>query len=144
MYMAQDHLGVLRLVLLIGCLCPSEVVKQSDTFPVGAKSLKETINCHPSEFQSGQGNGGGKIFSTRLRLWASIFSFLNRWIILWIELPWTENLANAWARHMETLDNYFNLFGSHQQCIPWSPPLDIEPATTECSAETLPVSHLST
>ena len=31
---------------------------------------------------------------------------------------------------------------SHQQCIPWSPPLEIKPVTTECKAETLPLQSI--
>ena len=69
------------------------------------------------------------------------FSFLSRGIILWIELPWPEDPATTYARHAETLDSYFDLIRSHQQCIPWSPPLEIEPATTDCRAETLQPSH---
>ena len=34
-------------------------------------------------------------------------------------------------RHTETQDSCFDLIRSHQQYIPWSPPLEIEPATTE-------------
>ena len=71
----------------------------------------------------------------------STFSFLRKGIILWIKLPWHENPANTYARHTETLDSCFNLIRSHQQCIPWSPPLEIKPATTDCSAETLQLSH---
>ena len=33
------------------------------------------------------------------------------------------------------------LLGHHQQCISWSLPLEIEPVTTECRAETLPQSQ---
>ena len=51
----------------------------------------------------------------------SISSFLSRGIILWIELP--ENPANTYERHTETLDGCFDLIRSHQQYIPWSPPL---------------------
>ena len=61
------------------------------------------------------------------------FLFLSRGIILWIELPWPENSMNTYAGHSETLDSCFDLIRSHQQCIPWSPPLEIEPATTHCS-----------
>ena len=50
---------------------------------------------------------------------------------MWIKLPWLENLVNTYARHTETLDSSFDLIRSHQQCMPWSPPLQIEPATTE-------------
>ena len=59
--------------------------------------------------------------------------------LLWIELLWPENPANTCVWHMEILDRCFDLIRSHQQCIPWSPPV-----TTECRAETLPLSHQST
>ena len=59
------------------------------------------------------------------------FSFLSKGIILWIELTWPENLANTDARHTETLERCFDLVKSQQQCIPWSPPLETKPATTE-------------
>ena len=49
--------------------------------------------------------------------------------------------ANTCAEHTETLDSCFDLISSHQQHIPWPPPLEIEPATTECRAETLPLSR---
>ena len=49
------------------------------------------------------------------------FYFLNRGIILWIELRWPENPANTYPWHTETLDSCFDLIRSHQQCIPWSP-----------------------
>ena len=49
------------------------------------------------------------------------FTFLSWGIILWIELPRTENPVTTCARHTETLDSCFDLFRSHQQCIPWSP-----------------------
>ena len=55
---------------------------------------------------------------------------------MWIELPWPENLANTYMRHRETLDSCFNLIRSHQQCY-----TVIAPATTECRAKTLPLSH---
>ena len=68
-----------------------------------------------------------------------LFDFL-----LWIELLWPENPANTYARHTGTLDSSFDLIRSHQQCIPWSPPQEIEPATTDCRAETLQLSQQST
>ena len=33
---------------------------------------------------------------------------------------------------MRTLNSCFDLIGFHQQCIPGSPPLEVEPATPEC------------
>ena len=52
-----------------------------------------------------------------------------------------ENTANTYTWYTETLDCCFDLTRSHQQCIPWFPPLEVEPATTDCSAETLQLSH---
>ena len=66
--------------------------------------------------------------------------FFSRGIILWIELPWPKNLANPYARYTETLDSCFDLIWLHQQCIPWSPTLEIESATTDCRVETLQLS----
>ena len=42
------------------------------------------------------------------------------------------------------LDSCFDHIRSHQQCILWSPPLEIEPATTESRAEKLLLGHPST
>ena len=50
---------------------------------------------------------------------------------MWIELPGPENPVNTHARHTEILDSCFDLIRSHQQCIPWFPSMEIEPATTE-------------
>ena len=52
-----------------------------------------------------------------------VYFSLSRGIILWIELPWPENLVNTYTRHMETQDSCFDLIRSHKQCIRWSPPL---------------------
>ena len=52
-----------------------------------------------------------------------------------------ENSANTYTRHTETLDSYFDLIRSYQQCILWSPPLEIKPVTTDCRAETLQLSQ---
>ena len=57
-------------------------------------------------------------------VWTAYFSFLSRGIILWIELPWPENLPNTYARHTETLDSCFDLMRFYQQSIPWPSPLD--------------------
>ena len=68
--------------------------------------------------------------------------FLSRGIILWIELLWSENPANIYAQHTETLF-CFDLIRSHQQCIPWFPPQEIKPVTTDWRAETQQLSHQS-
>ena len=65
------------------------------------------------------------------------------WVYLRIDLRWLENPVNTYARHTETLDSCFDHIWSHQQCIPWSPPLEIKPVTTDCRAETLQLSHQS-
>ena len=66
--------------------------------------------------------------------------FMSYQPLRWMELPWLENPANTYARHSETLDSCFDLIRTHQQCIPLSPPLEIEPATTDCRAESLQLS----
>ena len=48
------------------------------------------------------------------------------YLVLWIELSWPENPANTYVRHTETLDSCFDLIRSHQQYIPWSPPVEID------------------
>ena len=70
----------------------------------------------------------GWFFYTQLNAFTYLYLI---WIILWIELLWSENPATTNARHMETLDSCFDFFWSHQQCILWSPPLEIEPPTIE-------------
>ena len=56
----------------------------------------------------------------------------------------TRKSGNHCVRHTEPLNNCFNLIKFHQQCIVWSPPLKVEPATTECRPRTLPLSYWST
>ena len=51
-------------------------------------------------------------------MFRSMFSFLSRGIILWIELPWLENPVNTYIWHTETLDTCFDLIRSHQLYIP--------------------------
>ena len=46
------------------------------------------------------------------------------------------------SEHLRTTyGNIGQLFRPHQQCIPWSPPLEIEPATRDCKAKTLQLSQ---
>ena len=44
-------------------------------------------------------------------------------------------MARKFGKHLhvtsKTLNSYSDLIGSLQQCVPRSPPLEIEPATTE-------------
>ena len=60
-----------------------------------------------------------------------------RGIILWIELQWPKSPAHIYVRNTETLDSCFDFIRSHQQCITWSPPLQIEPASKNSRADTL-------
>ena len=55
----------------------------------------------------------------------------------WIELP--ENPANTCAWYTETLDSYLDFFMSYQKWTPLFTPQEIEPATTERRAKTLPL-----
>ena len=61
-----------------------------------------------------------------------------------IEVPRPDNPTNTRVRHKEMLNNCFDLIVSHQQGIPGSLPLEIEPVTGECRAETLPLSQPTT
>ena len=53
----------------------------------------------------------------------------------------TKSELNTDTRHTETHDNSFDLLRSQQQCIPWSPPLETEPVTTDCRAESIQLSR---
>ena len=66
---------------------------------------------------------------------AIISSFILNWI------PMTRKSGKPYTQHTETLDSFFTLIKSHQQCITWSPPLEIELVTTDCRAETLQLSQ---
>ena len=72
-----------------------------------------------------------------------MYIFFKERDYIFIELPRRENPTNPYARHTETLDNCFDLIRSHQQCIRWSPTLDIEQATTDCKAKIMKLSHQS-
>ena len=70
---------------------------------------------------------------------------------IWIEELYYTNWITMTSKsgkyfHMKygTLDSCFDLIRSHQQHMLWSLPLEIEPATTESRAETLPLDHRST
>ena len=63
-------------------------------------------------------------------------------IISWIAMTRKSGKHCVW--HMEPLDSCFDFIRSHRQNVPWSPPLKIEPATTECWAKTLLLSYWST
>ena len=62
----------------------------------------------------------------------------------WIELPWPENPVNNYARHTETLGNFFDFIRSHKQYIPRSHSLEIEPTTTEPKLYNSPISPYRT
>ena len=68
------------------------------------------------------------------------FFFFYYWnnFINWITM--TRKSSKRW--HM-TYRNTRQLFRPHQQCIPWSKPLEIKPATTDCRAKTLQLNHKS-
>ena len=56
----------------------------------------------------------------------------------------TRKSSKHCVRHTEPLDSCFDFIRSHQLCIPWSSPLEIESTTTECRVETLPLNYWST
>ena len=69
------------------------------------------------------------------------FSFLNKYLNCELNYHDQKIQTNTCAQHTETLESCFDLIRSYQQCIPWSPTLEIEPTTRECRAETLPLSR---
>ena len=80
-------------------------------------------------------------------LYIYIYIYSTFWIeglyyINWITM--TRKSGKHFHATYRTLDSCFDLIRFHQQCIPWSPLLEIEPATTESRAETLPLGHQST
>ena len=70
-------------------------------------------------------------------------SYLCIYIIMngYIKLEITMTRKSGTRLHVtyRALNSCFDLIRSHQQCTPWSPPLDIEPQYAE--AETLPLCH---
>ena len=64
-------------------------------------------------------------FSTDSYLNIYIVDFLNRGIIYWITMTRKSSKHCGW--HKEPLDSCFNLIRSYQQCISWSPLMEIEP-----------------
>ena len=50
------------------------------------------------------------------------------YLVNWITIT---RKSGKHLRMTETVDSCFDLIRSHQQCIPWSPPLEIEPATKD-------------
>ena len=91
----------------------------------GTRLPKRIRNAHPRNYYDIEGKDIDVYFS-----------FLSWGIIFWIEWPWPENPMNTYAWHTETLDSCFNFIRSHQQCIPWSPPLEFE-SVTEFSGQSL-------
>ena len=57
----------------------------------------------------------------------SIFPLKEVWLneidFLWIELPWPKNPVNTYVQDTEKLDSCLDFIESHQQRIPWSPPI---------------------
>ena len=72
-------------------------------------------------------------------------------IYIYIYMNWI-TMTRKFSKHSHaayrTLNSCFDLIGSHQQCIPWSPSLEINPATTKCRIKTVQlgywtISHIS-
>ena len=86
--------------------------------------------------------------------WFQVFQSNTKNFTMIIESRVTNNNFINWitmtrktGKHLRaihgTIGLLFRPFRSHQQCIPWSPPLEIELETRECRAETLPLSYWS-
>ena len=73
-----------------------------------------------------------------LRIHVGITSWAGNRFYIWIEELYYVNwitMTRKSGKHFHatygTLDSCFDLIRSHQQCIPWSPPLKIEPQNAE-------------
>ena len=86
--------------------------------------------------QAGLSNLGEKPLSDVhfLNLWIEEFNLIN-WIIM------TRRFGKHCVLHTEQLNICLDFIKSHQRSISWYPPLEIQPATTECRAETLPLRY---
>ena len=70
-----------------------------------------------------------KIVHNVLRLTKTLDLSHISYLISWLTM--TRKPGKYCMRYTGTLDSCFDPIRSHQQCIPWSPPLEIEPATTD-------------
>ena len=60
--------------------------------------------------------------------------YIYKWRNWYIKLEITTTRKSGTHLHVTygALNGCFDLIRSHQQCTPWSPPLEIEPTTTVC------------
>ena len=62
----------------------------------------------------------------------STHTYIEREELIYIKLEITMTRKSGTHLHVRygAVDSCFDLIRSHQQCTPWSPPLEIEPTTT--------------
>ena len=67
-------------------------------------------------------------------LWMTEYIYNYEWRNWYIKLEITMTRKSGTHLHVTygAMNSCFDLIRSHQQCTPWSPPLEIEPTTTVC------------
>ena len=60
------------------------------------------------------------------------YNYDYEWIYIKLEMTMTRKSGPHLHVTYGALNSCFDLIRSHQQCTPWSPPLEIEPTTTVC------------
>ena len=88
-------------------------------------------------------NSGFTGLNIILHLYIYIYNEWRNWNIK-LENTMTRKSGTHLHATYEALNSCFDLIRSHQQCTPWSPPLEIEPTTTVCrsrNSTTRPLVH---
>ena len=131
---------ILKLVMNFEAYSTFEDRKVTDSSPSDSSDHPGGVCTHCQHLCSPHST----VVSTERYIW-SMYSRAHLDILLrinWITMTGKSSKHCAW--HTEPLHCCFDLIRSHQLCIPWSPPLEIEPVTTECRAETLTLRYRST
>ena len=93
---------------------------------------------HKQESDSHQVPLSLSIYTLNLYIYIYIYIYIYNYIICkwrnWCYLRITMTRKSSKYLHATygALNSCFDLIRSHQQCTPWSPPLEIEPTTTVC------------
>ena len=110
------------------CLVVTSVLLLRTRSPPGLRLPKKIGDTHPRNH------------NLWVRKYMYIFFFNSRnYIINWMTMTKKSGKHSMW--HTEPQGSCFDLIKSYQQHILCTPPLEIEPVTTEYRAKTLPLSY---
>ena len=70
--------------------------------------------------------------SFNLHTIVGIYIYIYIYIYIFIGITMTRKCGTHLRATYGTLNSCFDLNRTHQQCIPWSPPVEFEPTTTVC------------